>query len=302
MQADDSVLAEIEAHAIELAKGSGRILESQFGSVIDVQFKSKDRSDPVSKADVESEEYLRNAIKKRFPDHGILGEEGTSQDAGPSGFVWVLDPLDGTVNYINGLPIYSVSVGVLHRGAPVVGCIWVPWPGKSQGLVYNARKGHGAFLNGTSISVSKNTTPQPGQLSIFHREFRLMYHRNAGGKSPTGEGRGPGSLAYEMALTSNGVFQFAVFSSPRIWDVVAGVVLVQEAGGEALTFDRRRRRWEKLTRFSVSSGPAPDGTAELRSWVAPVMAGNGEMVDYLAESMRPGRLRWPFGRLLGRRG
>ena len=192
MQADDSVLAEIEAHAIELAKGSGRILESQFGSVIDVQFKSKDRSDPGSKADVESEEYLKNAIKKRFPDHGILGEEGTSQDAGPSGFVWVLDPLDGTVNYINGLPIYSGSVGVLNRGAPVVVCIWVPWQGKSQGSVYNARKGHGAFLNGTSISVSKNPTPQPGQLSIFHREFRLMYHRNSGGKSPTGEGRGPG--------------------------------------------------------------------------------------------------------------
>ncbi len=167
--------------------------------------------------------------------------------------------------------------------------------------MYNARKGHGAFLNGTSVSVCKNPAPQPGQLSIFHREFRLMFYRNAGGKSSVGEGRGPGSLAYEMALTSNGVFQFAVFSAPRIWDVAAGVVLVQEAGGEALTFDRRRRRWEKLTRFSVSPGTAPDGTADLRSWVAPVMAGNGEMVDYLARSMRPRRLWWFIGRLLGRR-
>ena len=204
--------------------------------------------------------------------------------------------MDGTLNYINGLPFYAASIGVLHEGVPVVGCIWVPWPGREGGLVYNARLGHGAFLDGKAISVRRNPGPQPGQLAIFHREFRLLYHRNAGSGAPAGEGRGPGSLAYELALTSNGVFQFAVFSAPKIWDIAAGLTLVREAGGVIFKYNHKRHQWVELIRLDAPEGVKGKERGGLRHWAAPIMAGHGELVEYLARFARPAG----FGRFLRR--
>ena len=296
MQPDDATLRKIEEHAVELAKGAGRILEAHFGKALDVEFKAKDKTDPVSQADKESEEYLKEAIRSRFPDHAVLGEEGTDEGSDSSDFLWALDPLDGTVNYINGLPIYSVSIGVLYRGAPVVGCIWVPFPDKDRSAIYHARLGHGAYRNGKAISVRKNPSPQPGQLAIFPREYLWEYLRKAGRNAPVGEVRDSGSISYEMALTSSGVLQYAFFASPSLWDVAAGVVLVREAGGTALVYDRRRSVWTDLLYFpSLGSG---GGLAELRRWHAPILVGNGELVEYLAQFLRPG---W-FKRFIGRLG
>ena len=90
----------------------------------------------------------------------------------------------------------------------------------------------------TPITVRSNSVPQPGQLAIFHRDFRLLYGKNAGASAPIGEARGPGSLAYEMALTSSGVFQYSVFTAPRIWDVAAGHSVGE--GGSRLGADVRQ--------------------------------------------------------------
>ncbi|MEE9198816.1 MAG: inositol monophosphatase family protein, partial [Dehalococcoidia bacterium] len=214
MQPDDATLRGIEEHAVELARGAGRILESHFGRAINIEFKAEDKSNPVSEVDKESEKYLRGAIKARYPDHCILGEEGADEGPVDSDFLWALDPLDGTVNYINGLPIYSVSIGVLYRGAPMVGCIWVPFPGRSEGVVYHARLNQGAYRNGEAISVRKDPTPQPGQLVIMPRVYRRRYRRRAGRGVPVGEVRRTGSIAYEMAMTASGVLQYALFTSP----------------------------------------------------------------------------------------
>ena len=103
---DDSLLAEIETHAVLIAQQAGQILREQFRKPLDVQFKDKKNRDPVTVADHLSDEYLKKAINEKFPSHLILSEEGGAQPESDSQFVWVLDPLDGTVNYMNGLPLF----------------------------------------------------------------------------------------------------------------------------------------------------------------------------------------------------
>ncbi len=286
MVQEDVSLTEVRDEAIDMAKGAARILESHFGNVGGVEGKAGSKSDLVSEADKESEAYLKGEIARRFPGHGILGEEGTDEQTEESEFIWVLDPLDGTLNYINGLPIYAVSIGVLHNGEPEVGCIWTPWPAKSEGVLFHACKGQGAFKDDVPVAVKQNPAPQPGQLAIFHRDFRMMYTKNAGPSAPIGEGRGPGSLAYEMALTSSGVFQYSVFTAPRIWDVAAGIVLVKEAGGSVLTYERERKHWKEFSTFRMGTGDGKVATPRLRNWNSPIMAGNEELVQYLAKFAR----------------
>ena len=119
---DDALLAKIEAHATDMARGAGAILNSYFGKSLNVQYKDENKRDPVTNADVEAQEFLIQAIADRFPDHSILGEEDQVQDDSPArDFVWVLDPLDGTKNFMAGLPVYASSIGVMHLGVPYCG-------------------------------------------------------------------------------------------------------------------------------------------------------------------------------------
>ena len=103
---DDALALEIEQHAVEIARGAGRILAGHFGKEIAVEFKDEHERDPVTAADKEAQEYLVAEIAKRFPDHGILGEEGTKEEKESEepakDILWVLDPLDGTTNFMNG--------------------------------------------------------------------------------------------------------------------------------------------------------------------------------------------------------
>ena len=116
-------LQEIEAASITMAWGAGRILSEQFGKQLSIEYKDKNQLDPVTSADKATQEFLVREITRLFPAHGILGEEGSDETdpAGPApDFLWVLDPLDGTTNFLNGLPVYASSIGILHRGRPVV--------------------------------------------------------------------------------------------------------------------------------------------------------------------------------------
>ena len=151
---DDALLAKIEAHATDMARGAGAILNSYFGKSLNVQYKDENKRDPVTNADVEAQEFLIQAIADRFPDHSILGEEDQVQDDSPArDFVWVLDPLDGTKNFMAGLPVYASSIGVMHLGVPIAGAVFVPWPRDGGGVVLHARRGGGSFMEQEPITV-----------------------------------------------------------------------------------------------------------------------------------------------------
>ena len=117
--ANDTAALEIELAATEFARGAGKLLSRYFGRALSIEYKDKAQQDPVTTADKETQAYLVGQIAERFPDHGILGEEDNADADGEKrapDFLWVLDPLDGTTNFMNGLPVYASSIGVVASG------------------------------------------------------------------------------------------------------------------------------------------------------------------------------------------
>ena len=234
---DEGLLAKVEGQAIDMAREAGAILSRYFGKPLDVEYKDKHEQDPVTAADKDSQEYLEQAISEAFPDHGVLGEEDRErerEDTPLPDFLWVLDPLDGTKNFLSGLPIYACSVGVLYHGNPVVGAVFLPWPGDGAGAVLHARRGGGAFMDREPISVSPLEEPKANSLVTVPGSFGANFRFRKPMRGRIGEMRVTGSIAYELAMTARGVLQYSVTTGPHLWDVAAGIVLVLEAGGIAM--------------------------------------------------------------------
>ena len=298
----DGLLADIEARATEMAREACAILAGHFSrGKLEVEFKDEKQRDPVTNADKECQELLEHAIDKHFPDHGVLGEEGEDKEAEESpapDFVWVLDPLDGTKNFMGGLPVYASSVGVMHRGVPIVGAVFIPWPSDGGGVVLHARKGGGAFAEDEPISVSDAKEPQGNSLVTVPGSFGSAYRFRKPMRGKVGEVRVTGSIAYELAMTARGVIQYAVTTGPHLWDVAGGVVLVAEAGGLIM---RRRRgdrlgglipetRWEPMKSFVPNWDSSVPAMKELRRWSASMVLGGPGVVRYVTSNLRPRRL------------
>jgi len=277
---DTSLLAELEDAAALWAREAGQMLLARFRTALTVEYKSKGRQDPVTEADREAERFLHNAIHARFPDHGVLGEEGAHrrQDAP---FIWVLDPLDGTTNFINGLPLWCVSIGVLWHNRPVAAAIFSPSGPGATPTTFHARAGGGAAMDGIPIHVMDEPEPTKARLSGLPGHYwQDMRFRTR--KGPTlGETRTLGSIALEMGLIGAGVLQYGVFWGPKIWDVAAGVLIVREAGGEVACRYDKTKKWRRMRAFAPP-GPAPDG---LRHWKGSIIAGCPNVVRLIAEDV-----------------
>jgi len=115
-----------ENTAVELARVAGERALEAFRRTIVLEFKGKKADNPVTALDRETETFLRAELRAAFPEHGLLGEEHDDDIAEGARYVWVIDPIDGTMNFASGLPLFGISVGLLEDGVPVAGCIWVP--------------------------------------------------------------------------------------------------------------------------------------------------------------------------------
>ena len=292
---DDVLAREIEAAAVEMAQGAGDILAAHFGRKISIEYKDKEERDPVTEVDKACQEYLVGEINKRFPDHSILGEEQSEEEAKedsdatdpPCGdFLWVLDPLDGTTNFLNGLPVYAVSVGVLHKGRPLAGALFIPWPRPAGGFVLHCRQGGGCFAGEDPVEVYRSDEPVNNRLAGLpgHFSYFTKYGKRLRGKS--GEPRTTGSIAYELAMTACGVMQYAVFGAPRMWDMAAGALAVMEAGGTVMTRSPKEKGWHVMESFVPTWQENPPTLKELRRWVAPLVVGNNNVAPLLAANLR----------------
>lgn len=292
-----SLLAEIESFATEIARGGGAILAKYFGAKIDAEYKDKERTDPVTIADRECQQYLVEAISKRFPDHGIVGEEDdeteSDAEAVASETVWILDPLDGTKNFVNGLPVFACSVGVIHRGEPIVGAIWLPWPARPEGSVLHARQGGGAFQDGLKLEIPQADTPKGNRLVGLPGSFGASFRFKPTMRKGPGELRVSGSIASELAMTARGTMQYSLFGSPALWDVVAGVVLVIEAGG-AVTKGTPKPGVVPLLPPSISWAPGSPllnwdagktTMGEVRRWSSILVAGSPGIVRHVTDNL-----------------
>ena len=285
---DQSYLRRLEDASAELAQRAGALLRDRFGSILDVEFKDKKKEvDPVTSADKDSQELLKAEIANRFPDHGILGEEDADgEDAVSPDYLWVLDPLDGTTNFLNGLPVYAVSIGVLHKGVPVAASLFVPWPNASGGVVLHAHRGGGCRLDGELLTINSREGPNPNRLSGLPGSFGQGFRFSGGLQKRAGEPRVTGSIAYEMALVAMGSVQYALFGGPRLWDVAAGVLIVAEAGGQVMLRPKGSRTWEQALALVTGWEKGAPNLKDLRRWSLPVLAGDSLVIPSVAANLR----------------
>jgi myo-inositol-1(or 4)-monophosphatase len=220
--------------AEEAARLGGEVLQS-WAEKFTVS--EKGPADLVTEADVASQAAIHGFIHAQHPGHDFLGEEGLSKHSGESGFRWIIDPLDGTTNYVHRFPYYAVSIGVEHRGELVVGVIYDP----TRDELFAAVRGGGAMLNGVPIRVSRFSPLSqamviasfpPGVRSdspAMLRFLKVLPHAQTIHRS--------GSSALNLAYVAAGRLDGYWSSSLKPWDMAAGIVLVREAGGRVTKMD-----------------------------------------------------------------
>jgi myo-inositol-1(or 4)-monophosphatase len=223
--------------AIEAAREAGRYLKENVGKVRTIEVKQGEVRNLVSEIDKGSEKMIIGMIHKRYPAHAILAEESGASSSDDN-TRWIIDPLDGTTNFLHGVPIFSVTIGVEHKGEIVAGVVYDP----NLDEMFSAEKGSGAFLNGKRISTSASSelissllvtgfpydiAANPGQ-AVEHFVDFLMAARGM---------RRLGSAAIDLAYVAAGRFDGFWEVSLNPWDMAAGVLLVTEAGGRVSGYE-----------------------------------------------------------------
>ena len=223
--------------AIEAARKSALILRSRFGKIS--RIRKKAAAEIVTEADTESEEMILSTIRAEFPNHAVLSEE-CGLIAGASEYKWIVDPLDGTVNFAHQVPLFSISIALAVRDTIVVGIILDP----VNDELYSAVSGQGAQLNGEPIQVSTIRTVADSLLVTgFPYNVREIYDSamaRYGSCLKASQGmRRLGSAALDLCYVACGRFEGFWEQSLKPWDSAAGTLMVVEAGGRVTTFSDR---------------------------------------------------------------
>jgi myo-inositol-1(or 4)-monophosphatase len=292
-----------EKIAVELARAAGERALEAFRRTIVLEFKGKKADNPVTALDRDTETFLRHSIRAAFPDHGLLGEEHEDDIAEGARYVWVIDPIDGTMNFASGLPLFGISIGLLDNGVPVAGCIWVPVGPTLGAGVYHASVGGGAWFDDQPIRVSKAVDERGQIMALPAGYLRAFRFRRAGREVPRParalpDPRTTGSCTAELVLIASGALRAGVFIKPSIWDVAAGTLIVREAGGSVLTW--KGVQWAPFERFESEKPEKEKGPPALRHWGRPLLLGAPEAVERLTARMawHP-KLPRPLQKLIG---
>ncbi len=269
--ASRTTLKQIEEVAVDLAALAGAEITRTFGGILSVRYKSKAEGgeislrDPVSEVDGRIETLIRVRIRERFPDHDIIGEEMKDRLGRAHEYLWVIDPIDGTTNFVNGFPIFAASIGVLREGCPVVGALWCSVSHALRAGVYHASDG--GKLQFDSDEVMPRLNPD------VRRRLAGVPVATASDESEW-ETRKTGSAAIECALVAAGLMQVARFAAPNIWDVAGGLALVRAAKREIR--HRRGEEWVTMREFTPMRGL--DGVDDLRHWHGTLVIGTPDAV------------------------
>jgi len=259
-------LDEIEQMAVELATLAGAEIVTTFGGIFTVRYKTGDAGklsmrDPVSEVDRRVETLIRTRLAERFPTHDIIGEEMEERPSVGQECVWAVDPIDGTTNFVNGFPMFAASIGVLHRGLPIVGAVWCSVSHAFRAGVYHAAAGGKLRFEGDDVTPKVNA-------AVLRRLAGVPVAADA--DEVGWETRKTGSAALECALVAAGLLEVARFSSPNLWDVAGGIALVK-AGG-CVVREHDGMAWIPMHSFTPAahSGETPD----LRFWRRPGCRGD----------------------------
>jgi myo-inositol-1(or 4)-monophosphatase len=243
--------------ACEAARLGGEVLLANWRRLPHGSVSEKQKNDFVTHADRESEQRIVACIRAAFPDDRFQAEEGGAHSGGSSdeGRTWIIDPLDGTSNFIAGFPFWCVSIAARESGRVVVGAVWDPL----RGEIYAAERGAGAFRNGERIRVGSAAGVEGAflatgfpfrsreRIDLYLAVFRAVFLE---ARAIRRAGSAALDLAYVAAGVFDGFFEFRL--AP--WDIAAGAILIEEAGGELTDFDGGERYWD---RGNVVAGARP---------------------------------------------
>jgi myo-inositol-1(or 4)-monophosphatase len=216
--------------AVKAARRAGNLIHRAADKIDHLTVTKKSHSDYVSEVDRAAEQIIIETLLEAYPGHAILAEESGTQ--GDSEFVWIIDPLDGTTNFLHGVPQYAVSIALMHHGVLTQAVIYDP----TKNDLFTATRGRGAFLNDRRIRVSKRVQLADALVgtgfpytNFDHEEayfgiFRELMHKTSGL-------RRPGAASLDLAWTAAGRFDGFYETGLKPWDIAAGCLLITEAGG-----------------------------------------------------------------------
>ena len=220
----------LETIAVTAARAAGNFIMRHLDRADSLKIVRKGRNDFVSEVDRGAEAEIVHTIRKAYPDHAVLAEEGGA--SGDSEWLWIIDPLDGTTNFLHGFPHFCVSIAVQHKGKLQHGVIYAPC---TQDL-YIATRGNGAVLNSRKIRVSKTSSLDESlvgtgvpiragaNLDEYLPQLRAVVEKTAGV-------RRAGAAALDLAYVACGRLDAFWEMKLHPWDMAAGILLVEEAGG-----------------------------------------------------------------------
>ena len=222
--------------ALEAARIGGEVLRRYSERATKISVDLKGLNDYVTEVDQASERSIVDFLRKSFPDHSIVAEESEEQTRDQR-FHWFVDPLDGTTNYIHGVPIYAVSVGLRAEGKMAVGAVYDP----NRDEMFHALAGGGAFLNGKKIHVAERESLKGALLATgfpFRAQDRLKPYLRCFETFilETAGVRRAGSASLDLCWTACGRYDGFWEMSLSSWDIAAGSLIVREAGGTVCDF------------------------------------------------------------------
>ena len=228
MEKETVEIFELGKHA---ALTAGEILMDNFGKARELEKKAD--GSLVTNVDIEVDRKIVGLIRDKFPEHSILTEE-TPEISGSSEYRWIIDPLDGTHNYLYGIDVFGVSICVTHLDKPVIGIIYLP----ATKQLYYCEKGRGAYLNGKRIKVSRRKLKDAciAHNSSFRRDSKRMLEGFRRLIPSVFNIRMLGSCVADLARVADGKVDADIEYNVKPWDIYGGALIVEEAGGRVTDF------------------------------------------------------------------
>lgn len=230
---------------VQAAMKAGRGLARDFGEVQNLQVSRKGPADFVSNADLAAEKIIEEELKLARPDYGFLMEEGGSKKGVDPQHRWIVDPLDGTTNFLHGIPFFAVSIALERDGNIVAGVVYNP----AMDELYVAERGAGAYLNDRRMRVAgradmSETVIGTGIPFMGHGDHERHIREQKAVMGKVAGIRRPGAAALDLAFVAAGRFDGFWEHNLNAWDMAAGIILIREAGGLVSDLDDRQNMFE----------------------------------------------------------